>query len=177
MIFSLTLTLIFVTDKKNRKMSIPQLDSCFCGCSLKAGSKIIGWISMIVSIYLILIFGLTLYFIQIYPERLSSDTKLIYDNLPALRDVTIMMIILHVTGCIMSLILLIGVYQGRGLRAADVLRSGSWVAHFGAKSVNNLNGCFSNWLLIFKTVCCKISVIYNYALFCVELTLFSILLF
>ncbi|XP_046665520.1 uncharacterized protein LOC124357619 isoform X3 [Homalodisca vitripennis] len=94
-----------------RKMSIPQLDSCFCGCSLKAGSKIIGWISMIVSIYLILIFGLTLYFIQIYPERLSSDTKLIYDNLPALRDVTIMMIILHVTGCIMSLILLIGVYQ------------------------------------------------------------------
>ncbi|XP_046665523.1 uncharacterized protein LOC124357621 [Homalodisca vitripennis] len=95
-------------------MSIPQLDSCCCGCSLKTGSKIIGWISMIANIVSVITFGLALaglYYIQEHPDKVAPENKAILDNLPTLKAVAIMMIITHIIGCILSLILLMGVYQ------------------------------------------------------------------
>uniref|UniRef100_A0A1B6G5D3 Uncharacterized protein n=1 Tax=Cuerna arida TaxID=1464854 RepID=A0A1B6G5D3_9HEMI len=95
-------------------MSIPQLNSCCCGCSLKTGSKIIGWLSMIASIASLIMFGLALaglYYIEEHPEKVTPENKEIFDHLPALKAAAIMMIIVHIIGCILSFILLMGVYQ------------------------------------------------------------------
>ncbi|XP_046665522.1 uncharacterized protein LOC124357620 isoform X2 [Homalodisca vitripennis] len=95
-------------------MSVPQLDSCCCGCSLKTGSKIIGWISMIANIVLVIILGLALaglYYIEEHRDKLTPEHKDVLDHLSIKKSAAIMMIIIHVIGCILSLILLIGVYQ------------------------------------------------------------------
>uniref|UniRef100_A0A1B6KGW0 Uncharacterized protein n=1 Tax=Graphocephala atropunctata TaxID=36148 RepID=A0A1B6KGW0_9HEMI len=95
-------------------MGIPQLNSCCCGCSLQTGTKIIGWISLVANILTAIMFGaglVAIYYVEDHQENLTPEQKKILEHLPALKAISILLIVVHVVGCVLSLILLLGVYQ------------------------------------------------------------------
>jgi len=97
-------------------MGVPQLDSCCCGCSLKTGTKIIGWISLVMSVIMVIILGsglAALYYIEDHPDQSTPASKEIMDHLPALKALTMFMIAVHVLGGILGFILLLGAYQNK----------------------------------------------------------------
>ncbi|XP_054260882.1 uncharacterized protein LOC128985428 isoform X2 [Macrosteles quadrilineatus] len=97
--------------------TIPQLTTCCCGCSLRTGTKIIGWLSLICGILMVILMGTSLtalYYLEDHPEKTPSpESKEILDHLPALKALAMFLIVVHILTCGLAFILLLGAYQNK----------------------------------------------------------------
>ncbi|XP_075233643.1 uncharacterized protein LOC142331539 [Lycorma delicatula] len=90
-------------------LSIPMLDQCCCGCSLKTGTTIIGWFSFVRDLIILV----TLIAVEFAFKDSKSIATASPDTDKGFEAIVIILAILYLLLTIVSLLLLFGTYKER----------------------------------------------------------------